>query len=146
MSEIIERKDRRIEDTWQLEDIFANQQAWEDTARAAEEKLASFGQYTGKLGDADTLHGDRVCQLIVLELEGGDPQELQKGDEDDALLGLGETAPGLAETAAQVGKGGTALLFLLAEPGQEGRGLMSVHGAYKLEMTRALLRTKSSHN
>ena len=55
MSEIIERKDRRIEDTWQLEDIFANQQAWEDTARAAEEKLASFGQYTGKLGDADTL-------------------------------------------------------------------------------------------
>ena len=55
MSEIIERKDRRIEYTWQLEDIFANQQAWEDTARAAEEKLASFGQYTGKLGDADTL-------------------------------------------------------------------------------------------
>ena len=99
-----------------------------------------------QLGDADTLHGDRVCQLIDLELEGGDPQELQKGDEDDALLGLGETAPGLAETAAQVGKGGTALLFLLAEPGQEGRGLMSVHGAYKLEVTRALLRTKSSHN
>ena len=41
MSEIIERKDRRIEDTWQLEDIFANQQAWEDTARAAEEKGVS---------------------------------------------------------------------------------------------------------
>ena len=26
-----------------------------------------------QLGDADTLHGDRVCQLIDLELEGGDP-------------------------------------------------------------------------
>ena len=74
-----------------------------------------------QLGDADTLHGDRVCQLIDLELEGGDPQELQKGDEDDALLGLGETAPGLAETAAQVGKGGTACCsFWRSRPGRPG--------------------------
>ncbi len=95
---------------------------------------------------ADALCRYRVCQFIDLELKDGNPQELQKGDEDDALLGLGKTAPGLAETAAQAGKESTALLFLLAEPGQESWGLMSVHSAYKLEMTRALLRTKSSHN
>lgn len=55
MNKTIERKDLRREDTWQLEDIFATQQAWEDTARAAEEKLAAFADYQGKLGDPDTL-------------------------------------------------------------------------------------------
>lgn len=71
MSEIIERKDLRTEDTWQLEDIFATQEAWEETARAAEQKLATFGEYQGKLNAPDTLKA-ALDDLYDLERKVGD--------------------------------------------------------------------------
>ena len=99
-----------------------------------------------QLGDADALGGYGVRQFIDLELQGGDPEEFQQGDDDDAFLGLGQAVPGLAEAAAQAGEGRPAVLLLLAGPRQVRGELVSVQKPYKLEMTRALLRTKSSHN
>ena len=66
MSETMERANRRPEETWQLEDIFPSQQAWEDTARAAEEKLNAFGGYQGRLGDPEVL---RAALDDLYELE-----------------------------------------------------------------------------
>ena len=50
-----ERSELSRRDTWQLEDIYATNEAWEADYAAATEEIKTFGAYQGKLGDIAAL-------------------------------------------------------------------------------------------
>ncbi|MDE7076945.1 MAG: hypothetical protein K2O62_06450, partial [Clostridia bacterium] len=50
----MERKDIDVQHTWNVEQIYASDEAWEKEAEELNSKL-DFSKYAGKLGDKDTL-------------------------------------------------------------------------------------------
>ncbi len=55
MSKTPERSELNLRDTWKLEDMYADNAAWEAEYAAAQEELKAFPAYEGKLGDLNTL-------------------------------------------------------------------------------------------
>ncbi len=55
MSKTPERSELNLRDTWKLEDMFESNEAWEATYAAAQQEIAAFAAYEGKLGEIGTL-------------------------------------------------------------------------------------------
>jgi oligoendopeptidase F len=65
------RKEVATEDTWRLEDIFANDEAWEKEFNEVKEQLPGVQEFQGKLGEnADQLYNALQLQDKLLERLG----------------------------------------------------------------------------
>lgn len=67
MAKILTRSEVAVESTWNLDDIFATPEAWEQELKAIEQDIASVTRFEGKLGEgADTLLACLVAQEELL--------------------------------------------------------------------------------
>jgi len=67
MAKILSRSEVAVESTWNLEDIFATQEAWEKELKAIEQDIASVTAFEGRLGEgADTLLACLTAQEELL--------------------------------------------------------------------------------
>lgn len=67
MAKILPRSEVAVESTWNLDDIFATPEAWEQELKAIEQDIASVTRFEGKLGEgADTLLACLVAQEELL--------------------------------------------------------------------------------
>lgn len=65
------RSEVATEDTWRLEDIFANDEAWEEEFNEVKEQLSGVQEFQGKLGEnADQLYNALQLQDKLLERLG----------------------------------------------------------------------------
>ncbi|MCZ8512057.1 oligoendopeptidase F [Paenibacillus filicis] len=55
MNQVLKRSDVPAEHRWKLEDLFANQQAWEQEYQTVKKQLAEIGRFEGKLKDAKAI-------------------------------------------------------------------------------------------
>lgn len=51
MSKILTRSEVKVESTWNLDDIFATREAWEEERKAIEMDISTVTQYEGRLGE-----------------------------------------------------------------------------------------------
>lgn len=64
------RKDIKTEDTWNLEDYFADDEQWEKAWKELKEQIAGYGKYAGHLADSPQLlyeclqFDDRLCEYL----------------------------------------------------------------------------------
>ena len=55
--EMIERKDQKTQDTWDLSALTASQEAWDKDMAAVRARFGELDQYKGKLGESsDSLY------------------------------------------------------------------------------------------
>ena len=57
MDELKERSQIAVEDTWAIEDLYCNDEAWEQDFAKVEEDKNTLSAYEGKLGNAENLYG-----------------------------------------------------------------------------------------
>jgi oligoendopeptidase F len=55
MSQLPTRSEAPQESVWRLEDLYPNQSAWDDEYQQVKKQLGEFGQFEGKLKDAETI-------------------------------------------------------------------------------------------
>src|SRR5699024_9825222 len=61
--ELPKREDVQVELTWDLESIFATNQAWEDEFQALKNEIPKVSVYQGKLGNS----GQSLYELLALQ-------------------------------------------------------------------------------
>ena len=117
---IPERGEIAPRDTWQLEDIYATQAAWEADYKKASELLAAFPAYEGKLGDLDTLREALTAEAAINRLsESLYTYARMKRDEDNRKTEYQALSERAQSLLVQIG---TAMAFvqpeLLAQPAE----------------------------
>lgn len=55
MTEILKRAEVPVESTWNLDDIFASREAWEEESKAIVQDLSTVTQYEGRLGEGSAV-------------------------------------------------------------------------------------------
>lgn len=67
MAETITRKEQRLEDTWNVAFMFANEADWEVELKSFREDLAGLSQYEGKLGSSAETLAEAFTLKLALE-------------------------------------------------------------------------------
>ena len=99
-----------------------------------------------QLRNADSLKGNGLGQSQNLDLQHQGPAQEQDHGGRHIFLTFGQAVPIRYEAAILAHEPGLTDLYpAFKRTGGRG-GALSFPGHYKFEMTRALLRTKSSHN